>query len=63
MFYFFLTIYFINTNFCVLACLIIWMHNFFFINSYEIFSCVYTFYWLSDEGIKHLYIDILINEN
>ncbi len=34
----------------------------FFINSYEIFSYVYTFYWLSDEGIKHL-IDILINEN
>ncbi len=27
MFYFFLTLCFIDTKFCVLACLIIWMHT------------------------------------
>ncbi len=59
----FLTLCFIVTKVCVLECLIIWMHtnNFYLFLQYpkcffppsEILCCVFQFYWLSDEGIKH----------
>ncbi len=64
----FLSLCIIVTKFCVLACFIIWMYTNIFIYSYSslinsfFLFCVFTFYWLSDEGIKKYLIYILINE-
>ncbi len=61
MFYFFLTLCFIVTKLCVLANYLNAYKLLLFILTVayempppsEILCCVFKFYWLSDEGIKH----------
>ncbi len=70
--YFFLTLCFIVTKFCVLASNYLNAYKqFVFILTVALcnvpppqkFCCVFKFYWLSDEGINIDLIYILINEN